>query len=181
VIGVTRMPPSAPSAADMAKLMNSTQLVLMPTSSAATRLNEVASMALPCSVRLKKYHSAITTTAVTPSTHRLCGISVAPENFDRCVTGERRQAVRALAQPDLDQTANHQRGTNGDDDQGDRFGAFDRLDRQLFDQHTHDGRHHNRQHQRHRQRQPAWVKNTASMPPSMMNSPWAKLITLLAL
>ena len=28
---------------------------------------------------------------------------------------------------------------------------------------------------------PALRKNTASMPPSMMNSPWAKLITLLAL
>ena len=28
---------------------------------------------------------------------------------------------------------------------------------------------------------PDWVKNTASMPPSMMNSPCAKLITLLAL
>ena len=28
---------------------------------------------------------------------------------------------------------------------------------------------------------PAWVNNTASMPPSMMNSPWAKLMTLLAL
>ena len=28
---------------------------------------------------------------------------------------------------------------------------------------------------------PACMKNTASMPPSMMNSPWAKLMTLLAL
>ena len=78
MIGVTRMPPNAPSAADMAKLMNSTQLVLMPTSSAATRLNEVANMALPCSVRLKKYHRAMTTSPVTPSTHRLCGSKVAP-------------------------------------------------------------------------------------------------------
>ena len=28
---------------------------------------------------------------------------------------------------------------------------------------------------------PACAKNTANMPPSMMNSPWAKLMTLLAL
>ena len=28
---------------------------------------------------------------------------------------------------------------------------------------------------------PMWVKNTANMPPNMMNSPWAKLMTLLAL
>ena len=38
-------------------------------------------MALPCRVRLKKYQSATTTSAVTPSTHRLCGSSVAPQNL----------------------------------------------------------------------------------------------------
>ena len=47
--------------------MNSTQLVLMPTSSAASRLYDVASMALPCKVRAKKYHSAITTSAHFPA------------------------------------------------------------------------------------------------------------------
>jgi hypothetical protein len=74
----------------MAKLMNSTQLVLMPTSSAASRLNEVASMALPCSVRLKKYHSATTTSAVTPaptgfaaSAWRRDLIGVSPEKAGR--------------------------------------------------------------------------------------------------
>ena len=52
--------------------------MLMPTSSAAERLNDVANMALPVSVWLKKYHSAATSKAVIANTHKLCGNNVAP-------------------------------------------------------------------------------------------------------
>ncbi len=147
VIGVIRMPPSAPRAADIAKLMNSTPLVSMPTSSAARRLKEVASMALPVRVRLKKYHSSDHDHRGDAQHPQALGQQGGAQDLDRRVAREGRQAVRALAQEDLHQAADHQRGADGDDDEGHRLGALDRLDGQLLHQHAHHRRHQDRQQQ----------------------------------
>ena len=78
VIGAIRIPAIAPSAADRLKESMSTCRTLMPTNCAASRLCEVASNALPSSVRPKNHDSSSTIAKVTPSTHRLCGRMVAP-------------------------------------------------------------------------------------------------------
>ena len=77
MIGVTRMPPRAPSAADMAKLMNSTQGVDAD-QFGGQAIDRSGEHGLAGQVRLKKYQRATTTRAVTPKTQRLCGRSVAP-------------------------------------------------------------------------------------------------------
>ena len=59
----------------------------------------------------------------------------------------------ALAEPDLNQPPDDKRGANGDDDQCDGFCAFDRFNRQFFQQHADDGRHQNGQQQGDRERQ----------------------------
>ena len=75
------------------------------------------------------------------------------KQHDRHITGKRRQAVRALAQPYLHQAANHQRCANGDDDQRHGFCPLHRLDGELFHQNAHQRRQHNGQQQGQRQRQ----------------------------
>ena len=181
VIGVSSIPPSAPSAAEIAKLTKSTELVLMPTSSAAMRLHEVASIALPDSVRLKKYQRPTTTRAETPSTQMLCGSSVAPkissgsspENAGRpCeplpsqtwmaprITSEAPIVTMisvTVSAPLIGSIASF--STSKPTPAGIRIARTSAAGR---------GR-------------PVPVKYTASIPPSMMNSPWAKLMTLLAL
>ena len=78
VIGVIRMPPRAPIAADTAKESPTTALVLMPTRRAASLLAAVASTALPVSVRVRKYQSATTIVPAPPRTMTLWGRSAAP-------------------------------------------------------------------------------------------------------
>ena len=63
-------------------------------------------------------------------------------------------AVRALAQPDLDQTANHQRSADGDDDQRHHLGIARRFDRQLLERNSDQCRNRYRQQNRQRHRQP---------------------------
>ncbi len=138
-------------------------------------------MALPDRVRLKKYHSTTTTMAVTPSTHRLWGIRVAPriwigsspEKAGRLwvplpkITAVRPRITReapmvmmirvTVSAPFTGSMASFSISTPTT--AGTRMASTRAAGR---------GR-------------PDCTKNTASMPPSMMNSPWAKLITLLAL
>ena len=78
VIGVTRTPASAPIAAESAKESVITQLVLMPTSCAASRLFEVASTALPVSVLVKNTQSPAKTASAPKSTQSAWGRMVAP-------------------------------------------------------------------------------------------------------
>jgi hypothetical protein len=73
----------------MAKLRNSTQLVLMPTSSAATRLYDVASMALPCRVRLKKYHKRHHHNRRDPQHPQALWHQRGTQNLQRGVAGKR--------------------------------------------------------------------------------------------
>ena len=65
-------------AAESAKESVITQLVLMPTSCAASRLFEVASTARPVSVLVKKSQRPTKTATAPASTQRLCGRMVAP-------------------------------------------------------------------------------------------------------
>ena len=64
-----------------------------------------------------------TTTAVTPY-QRLCGNKVAPKIAIGLSPEKAGQAVRTFTKPCLNQTTNHQRGTNGNNDQGDRLAPF---------------------------------------------------------
>ena len=78
VIGVTSTPASAPMAAESAKESVITQLVLMPTSCAASRLFEVARTARPVSVLREEDPEADEDGEAPASTQSDCGRIVAP-------------------------------------------------------------------------------------------------------
>ena len=125
----------------------------MPTSRAASGLYDVASIALPYSVRPKNQDSAATASPAPPSTHRLCGNTVAPRIVIGCVAGERRQRMDALVPHQLRQSAQQQRRADRDDDQRDRAGVARRLDGQLLEQQPHRARRQHRERQRRPHRQ----------------------------
>ena len=77
----------------------------------------------------------------------------------------------------LDTAAQDHRHADGDDDQRRDVGLARRLDRNLGDEPDRAPRPRSRHGDGQRQGEPAATRDAAIMPPSMMNSPWAKLIT----
>ena len=75
--------------------------VLMPTSCAASRLCEVASIALPSSVRPKNQRSKATTSQRRAEHPQALRQQRRAEELDRRVAGKRRQRVDALAPDEL--------------------------------------------------------------------------------
>ena len=78
MIGVIRMPATPPMAAEPPNASAMMVVVLIPTSRAAKRFADVASTALPSSVRSRNTYSSSTMTAVPPITQKLCGWTAAP-------------------------------------------------------------------------------------------------------
>ena len=153
----------------------------MPTSCAAKRLYEVASIALPASVRLKNQDSSATMITVTPITHRLCGTIVAPRieigvSPDSAGNGWMRLSQTSCARPrrkiDAPMVMMIRVTTSA-------LRAWPTASRSSSRPTTPEtatapriatgiGA-------------PAATSETALMPPIITNSPWAKLITRLAL
>ena len=181
VIGATMMPPSAPSAAESAKLSMSTISMRMPTRRAARRLLAVASIALPQRVRSKNHHMSATAAAATPMTQRLCGASAAPaimigaspEKGGRaCVAVPRHIWMAPRSTSDTPRvmmtrvtTSASRAGRMASRSTATPTAATRRM---AAGSAIHAG-------------SPISSRKTASIPPSMRNSPWAKLMTLLAL
>ena len=180
-MGASRTPPNAPSAPDSTNDNNKTDLVLIPTNSAASLLCEVASMALPCWVRPKNQPSATTTTAATPSTHRLCGSKVAPairkgfspeKAASACVPLPSNTCTRPRTTREAPMVM-MMRGTTSARPAGSMANFSIKAPTApatTIASTIASG-----------SGKPRPVNATAAMPPSMMNSPWAKLITPLEL
>ena len=177
-IGAIKMPPIAPSAADRPKLSVRTRRVSTPTSCAARRLCAVARMPLPRRVRSKKSASPATTTRLVAATHRLCGsivapastIGLSPENGASAwaplpivaSTPPRRTIETPMVMMMRVVTS------------APRAGSIAILATMQADRDDRGRRR--RRPPAAGARQPA-TRNAAIMPPSMMNSPCAKLIT----
>ncbi len=165
----------------MPKLASRIIFVLMPTSCAASLLCEVASIALPCKVRVKNHASTATMTSVTPNTHRLCGSIVAPSTSSgwspekagsACVplpsftcTSPRMNSEAPMVMMISVTTSAFFAGSMASFSTSRPPSAAAATAMAMA---SGSG-------------MPCELINAAAMPPSMMNSPWAKLITPLAL
>ena len=175
------MPPSAPKPAARPKLASTTRPVSMPTSRAASGLWAAASIALPWRVWLKKAHKAAATAQVTPRIHKDCGWSTAPlttigaspliggsewKFLPRRTPAIPRSRIEAPMVTMIRLTTVEPRaGTMPK-----RWRAKPTRTAMSTAAAAASGKG-----------RPAAATNTVPIPPSMTNSPWAKLMTWLAL
>ena len=181
MIGVITIPAMAPSMAESAKDSSNTRLTAMPTSCAASRLWLVASIALPCKVRLKKYHRPRMAAPALPITHSDCGARVAPASI---IGASPEKAGMAWISLPISHSTRPRRKIEAPMVMMIKVVTLAFLARPtahlssatptIITTTTAPGA------ASHRGR-PAPISAAVDMPPIMMNSPWAKLITWLAL
>ncbi len=142
------MPPAAASADPSAKVKEMIRSLLIPTSEAATGLNDSARMAVPMRVCSTMWRRANSSTSATTNT-RICALDITtPAQVELMHRKQRRKRPRIGAEYALPQVLQQQRHTNGGDQHGERRAPAQRPVGQLLDDNAEQraDRHRAQQH-----------------------------------